>query len=74
MHLDAQMQASTFSDIIEEAQRLERMGFDCVWTFEAAHDPFLPLALSASATTHLHIGTNVAVAFGRSPFAMAQVA
>lgn len=74
MRLDAQMQASTFSDIIEEAQRLERMGFDCVWTFEAAHDPFLPLALSASATTRLHIGTNVAVAFGRSPFAMAQVA
>jgi probable F420-dependent oxidoreductase len=74
MNLDTQMQASTFSAIIREAQRLERMGFDCVWTFEAAHDPFLPLALSASATTRLHIGTNIAVAFGRSPFAMAQVA
>ena len=74
MNLDAQMQASTFSAVIQEAQRLERMGFDCVWTFEAAHDPFLPLALAASATSRLHIGTNIAVAFGRSPFAMAQVA
>jgi probable F420-dependent oxidoreductase len=45
-----------------------------VWTFEAAHDPFMPLALAAMATQHLQIGTNIAVAFGRSPFAMAQTA
>jgi probable F420-dependent oxidoreductase len=53
---------------------MERLGFDGVWTFEAAHDSFLPLALAAMATTRLHLGTNIAVAFGRSPFSMAQVA
>ena len=74
MHIDTQMRDVTFSAIGAEAQRCERMGFDCVWTFEAAHDPFLPLALSAAATERLHIGTNISVAFGRSPFAMAQVA
>lgn len=74
MNLDTQMRDVAFSAIGAEAQRFERMGFDCVWTFEAAHDPFLPLALSAAATERLHIGTNISVAFGRSPFTMAQVA
>lgn len=74
MQLDTQMTYAAFETITTNAQRFERMGFDGVWTFEAAHDPFVPLALAAAATQRLHIGTNIAVAFGRSPFAMAQVA
>ena len=74
MKLDTQMQVFAFDAITREAQRYERMGFDCVWTFEAAHDPFMPLALAATATQRLQIGTNISVAFGRSPFAMAQTA
>ena len=74
MNIDTQMRNVPFHAIAREAQRYERMGFDGVWTFEAAHDPFLPLALTAAATERLHIGTNISVAFGRSPFAMAQVA
>lgn len=74
MKLDTQMRHVALGAVAHEAQRFERMGFDGVWTFEAAHDPFLPLALTAAATTHLHIGTNISVAFGRSPFTMAQVA
>ncbi|NIP98688.1 MAG: LLM class flavin-dependent oxidoreductase, partial [Akkermansiaceae bacterium] len=38
------------------------------------HDPFLPLAVAASSGAGLELGTNISVAFGRSPFAMAQVA
>jgi probable F420-dependent oxidoreductase len=74
MKLDTMLRDVAFPAIAQQAQRFERMGFDGVWTFESAHDPFLPLALAATATTCLHIGTNIAVAFGRSPFAMAQVA
>jgi probable F420-dependent oxidoreductase len=74
MKLDTQMQVFVFDEIARAAQRFERMGFDGVWTFEAAHDPFMPLALAAMATQHLQIGTNISVAFGRSPFAMAQTA
>jgi probable F420-dependent oxidoreductase len=74
MKLDTMLRDVAFTDVVREAQRFERLGFDGVWTFEAAHDPFMPLALAATATTRLHIGTNIAVAFGRSPFAMAQVA
>jgi probable F420-dependent oxidoreductase len=50
------------------------MGFDGAWTFESKHDPFLPLALAATATERLQLGTNVTVAFGRSPFSVAQTA
>jgi probable F420-dependent oxidoreductase len=74
MKLDTQMRDFAFGAIAQEAQRFERIGFDGVWTFETAHDPFLPLALTAAATERLHIGTSISVAFGRSPFAMAQVA
>ncbi len=74
MYLDTQAPDVPLNAIAAEVQRYERMGFDCVWTFEAAHNPFLPLALAAAATTRLHIGTNIAVAFARSPFAMAQAA
>lgn len=74
MKIDTQMQSTSFEGVTEEAQRFERMGFDCVWTFEAAHDPFLPLAMTAAATERLHLGTNISVAFGRSPFVMAQTA
>ena len=74
MKLDTQMTYATFDAVTQEAQRFERMGFDGIWTFEAAHDPFLPLALTVAATERLDVGTNISVAFGRSPFAMAQVA
>ena len=56
------------------AHRMEAMGFDGVWSFEAGHDPFLPLVAAAMATERLQIGTNIAVAFARSPFATAQAA
>jgi probable F420-dependent oxidoreductase len=74
LKLDAQLRNGGLAGVQEQARRLERIGFDCVWTFESAHDPFLPLALAAQATTRLEIGTNIAVAFARSPFATALVA
>ncbi len=60
--------------VSDEARRLERIGFDGVWTFETRHDPFLPLLSAALATERVAIGTNIAVAFARSPFATAMVA
>jgi probable F420-dependent oxidoreductase len=74
MQLDTQLRNVAFHAIASETRRFERMGFDGVWTFESAHDPFLPLAMAATATERLHLGTNIAVALGRSPFVMAQIA
>jgi probable F420-dependent oxidoreductase len=38
---------------------------------EARHDPFVSLALAAVSTSRLQIGTSIALAFARSPMAMA---
>ena len=72
MKIDTQIGGGVSKDIAADAQRFERMGFDGGWTFESKHDPFLPLAQAAGATKRLQLGTNIAVAFGRSPFSVAQ--
>ena len=74
MKIDAQLGSLYPHLAAPMAQRMEAMGFDAVWSFEAGHDPFLPLMAAAMATDKIHIGTNIAVAFGRSPFATAQAA
>ena len=74
MKFDANLRPLRLADVSTEAARYEEMGFDGVWSFESAHDPFLPLAQAALNTTKLGIGTNIAVAFARSPFATAQTA
>lgn len=66
--------AQSLCSIAAAGQRAERQGFDVVNTPEAGHDPFLPLALVAEHTRNIRLGTNVAVAFPRSPLATAQVA
>ena len=74
MKIDAELGAIDLSRTGDEARRLEGLGFDAVWTFEAGRDPFLPLVSIANATERLEFGTNVAIAFARSPFATAQAA
>lgn len=54
--------------------RLEEIGYDGAFSFEAKHDPFLPLALAADRTTHLRLGTAVAIAFARNPMNLANLA
>lgn len=58
----------------EQAQWAEAAGFDGYWTAEAAHNPFFPLTLAASATERITLGTQIAVAFPRSPMVTAQIA
>ena len=73
MKIDTMFTPSSPSNIAKKAVEMEQNGFDCAWTFEAMSDPFLPLAHAAAATEKLEIGTNIAVAFARSPFSMAQI-
>ena len=72
MYLDAPMREGVrLRDAGPEAARMERIGFDAMWSFEITHDPFFPLLEAALATKRLRIGTNIAVAFARTPFSMA---
>jgi len=52
---------------------LERAGYDGAFSFEAKHDPFLPLAVAAELTTRLQLGTAVAIAFARNPMTLANL-
>jgi len=52
---------------------LERIGYDGVFSFEAKHDPFLPLAVAAEHTRTLRLGTGVAIAFARNPMNLANL-
>ncbi len=53
---------------------LEEIGYDGAFSFEAKHDPFLPLVLAAEHTTRLRLGTAIAIAFARNPMNLANLA
>jgi len=74
VYIDAPLRGLPFADVADEARRLERMGFGALWSFETSRDPFLPLLQVALATDRLRLGTNIAVAFARTPFSMAMTA
>lgn len=66
--------APSISSIVAAARRLEALGFDGAMMPEAGYDPFLPLMLAAEHTNRITLGTNVAIAFPRSPLVVAQMA
>jgi len=55
------------------AARAEADGADGVTTPELAHDPFIPLAVAALATSRIELATSVAIAFPRSPMITANL-
>jgi len=59
--------------IAENARRFEALGFGALMMPEAGHDPFLPLMVAAEHTQRVYLGTNVAIAFPRSPMVTAQM-
>jgi probable F420-dependent oxidoreductase len=56
------------------ARKVEALGFDALWSAETQHDPFLPLAVAATVTSRIRLGTSIAVAFPRSPMVLAHIA
>lgn len=54
-------------------RELEDLGYDRAFSFEARHDPFLPLAVAAEHTDTIQLGTALAIAFARSPMTLANV-
>ena len=55
-------------------RHLEEIGYDGAFSFEAKHDPFLPLVLASENTTTLQLGTAIAIAFARTPMTLASSA
>lgn len=59
---------------LELARRAERAGCDAIWVLDVRRDPFTLAAAAISATESIPVGTNVVVAFARSPTVIAATA
>ena len=74
MKLDAALPSVHLAQVPAIAQAAEALGFDCLWTTETQHDPFLPHTLIAEHTSRIQMGTGIAVSFARSPATLAYTA
>ncbi len=74
MRVDTMVQGTSIAELADEARDREKAGYDGLWTFETAHDPFVQLMPVAEHSERLAIGTSIAVAFARSPMTMAYTA
>lgn len=72
MKIDAAL-TGRILDVGQQAAELEAFGYAGLWSEETAHDPFLPLALAASTTRRVELGTSIAVAFARNPMLLANI-
>jgi len=74
MKLDIGMRDYDLRAVAANAPKVEALGYDCLWTSETQHEPFLPLAVAATVTSSIKLGTSIAVAFPRSPMVLAYTA
>jgi probable F420-dependent oxidoreductase len=59
--------------VAEAAKAVEAEGYDGVVATENQHDPFLALGIAGAATERIELHTGVAIAFARTPMAVAEV-
>src|SRR2546423_15694228 len=57
----------------QAARAAEAERYDGIIAMENKHDPFLALAVAGAATERVELHTGVAIAFARTPMAVAQV-
>ncbi len=74
MKFDVTIFPEDLNEDVETAKRAEAAGFDAFWTAEVAHNPFFPLLVAGLQTRRIQLGTQIAVAFPRSPMITAYTA
>ena len=74
MKFDAALAPMHLTNVPEITKAADELGFDCLWTQETQHNPFLPCALIAEHSQKMQIGTAIAVSFARSPADLAYTA
>jgi len=70
VRIDTQLTAP-LGEVAEQARHLQELGYDGAFTFEGPRDVFFPL-VEAAGGSELFLYTNVAIAFPRSPYHLAQ--
>jgi probable F420-dependent oxidoreductase len=74
LEIDCEVAVASPAEAAELSKKAEGFGFGCFWVNETKHDPFVQLALAASATKRIMIGSSIALAFTRSPTTLAYTA
>ena len=74
MRVQYRLASKDLNGVAGEAAWAESMGYDGLSSSETSHDPFLPLALAATATSGVSLETRVTIAFPRSPMVVAHTA
>lgn len=74
MQIDVYLPRPEIRETGDLARTAEEMGFDGLWVTETTHSPYTLLTLAASATSHVDVGSAIAVAFPRSPMVTAYTA
>lgn len=64
----------TLDEVRTQAERLDSLGVDLLTVDDTAHEPFLRLAIGAEHSRRASLAPSVAIAFGRSPWVVAQQA
>jgi alkanesulfonate monooxygenase SsuD/methylene tetrahydromethanopterin reductase-like flavin-dependent oxidoreductase (luciferase family) len=72
--MDLTFPFDTDVDVRDLAWRAEASGYSCGWISEVKHDPFIGLAVVATTTRTLELGTAIALAFARNPMLTAVAA
>ena len=73
MHVSMTVPTDDLSSARTLYAELEELGYDRAFSFEAKHDPFLPLAVAGEHTSRIGLGTAIAIAFARTPMTLANV-
>ncbi len=73
MHVSMTVPTDNLAEAPTIYPALEALGYDRAFSFEAKHNPFLPLAVAAQHTDRMELGTAIAIAFARTPMTLANV-
>jgi probable F420-dependent oxidoreductase len=71
VELDAFITSLSIEDAADYSRSIESHGYNGLWVTETQVDPLLPLAVAATTTRTLRLGTGITVALARSPMVTA---
>jgi len=71
VHVSMTVPTDDLSTVRTLYRELEDVGYDRAFSFEAKHDPFLPLAVAGEHTDRIQLGTAIAIGFARTPMLLA---
>ena len=74
MHVSMTVPTEDLRDVRTIYRELEDVGYDRAFSFEAKHNPFIPLAVAGEHTSTMTLGTAIAIAFARTPMTLANAA